>query len=260
MIWFFDSWFWWLQTMKYFYNLLPQYDYMFLADNKNCPFWNKSWKEIEDITFSWLNRLFDNWAKIVVIACNTAAAYSIRKWQTLYPHKKTLSVTVPWIEEILSKDSIDSVWIIATQATVNSNIYNDLYFRFWWKNVPDFHFVMAPKLVDAVENWQSQQEVLLLIKEHLLQLPKDISTLILGCTHFSVYKNLFSKLFAGIIIDPSFISAKKFITYLQNHQDDIKKNITRNWEIKFYTTWDKNNFDNIWSNIWWSKIDSFKIN
>jgi glutamate racemase len=53
-----------------------------------------------------LHRLFDNGAKIVILACNTAAAYSVRKWQTLYPEKKVLSITIPGIEEVLAKDDI----------------------------------------------------------------------------------------------------------------------------------------------------------
>jgi glutamate racemase len=66
-----------------------------------------------------------------VIACNTAAAYSIRKRQTLYPNKKTLSITIPGIEEVLSSENSNlSIGVMATQATIASEIYNDLYYRF----------------------------------------------------------------------------------------------------------------------------------
>lgn len=259
MIWFFDSWFWWLQTMKYFHDLYPEHDYIFLADNKNCPFWNKSWDDIQKITFDSLNWLFDNGAKIVVIACNTAAAYSIRKRQTLYPNKKTLSITIPGIEEVLSSENSNlSIGVMATQATIASEIYNDLYYRFWWKWNPDFHFIMAPKLVDMVESWSDENSIRKTIKEYLAQFPETLQALILWCTHFSVYKKYFSEIFKGKIIDPSLISAHKFGKYLENHPE-IKNNLSQNGTISFYTTWNTQNFNNIWSNIWWSSINSKNI-
>ncbi len=259
MIWFFDSWFWWLQTMKYFYELYPEYDYVFLADNKNYPFWNKSREEIQKITFDALNRFFDNWAEIVIVACNTAAAYSIRKWQTLYPNKKTLSITIPGIEEILSSENNwMSFGIIATQATISSDIYNDLYYRFGGTGTPDFHFVMAPKLIDMVEFWSNQEYILSKIKEYLWQFPEDIKALILWCTHFSVYKRYFSELFDWKIIDPSLNSAFKFNDYLINHPE-IKNKLSKNWILKFYTTWDTKSFDKIWSQIRWKNINSQNI-
>ncbi len=268
MIGFFDSWFWWLQTMKYFHELHPDYDYIFLADNKNCPFGHKSGHEIEKITFNSLDWLFDNWADMVIIACNTAAAYSIRKRQSLHPEKKTLSITVPWVEEIISnnKNIADSsiqktwsVWILATQATVRSDIYTDLYSRFWWNWTPNFHFVMAPKLVDMVENWiDDATKIKLAIDEYLSQFPKNISTLVLWCTHFSVYKQYFSELFDGVVIDPSFYSAQKFDAYLQSHPE-IQTKLSQSWTVKFYTTWDPAGFDKVWSNLCWKFIKSEHI-
>lgn len=256
MIGFFDSGFGGLQTMKYFHDLYPQYDYIFLADNKNCPFGNKSWDEIQKITFDALDWFFKNWAQIVIIACNTAAAYSIRKRQTAYPDKKALSVTIPGVEEILLLENLNlSIWVIATQATISSDIYNDLYYRFGWKKSPDLHFVMAPKLVELVESGAKWEIVSQTIQEYLSQFPKDLQALILACTHFSVHKDDFSKLFKWKLIDPSLISAQKFEKYLQNHPE-IKNNLTTTSSVRFLTTGDTEHFNQIGSKIWDSPIKS----
>jgi glutamate racemase len=257
--------------MKYFHDLYPDYDYIFLADNKNCPFGQKNWYEIEKITFNALNRLFNNWAEIVIIACNTAAAYSIRKRQNLYPDKKALSITVPGIEEIISTNKTIqsnnnntkiknwSVWILATQATIKSDIYTDLYSRFWWDWTPDFHFVMAPNLVTMVESWISDGTAIkLAINYYISQFPQTISTLVLWCTHFSVYKKYFQQLFDRILIDPSSYSAQKFNNYLKTHSE-LEKKLSKNSSIKFYTTWDTKIFNKIWSNLCWYNINSEKI-
>ncbi|HKL44131.1 MAG TPA: glutamate racemase [Candidatus Absconditabacterales bacterium] len=256
MIGFFDSGFGGLQTMKYFYDLYPDYDYVFLADNKNCPFGEKNGDEIQKITFDALNWFFDNGAKLVIIACNTAAAYSIRKRQELYPQKKTLSITVPGVEEIINngKDN-GSIGVLATKATVMSDIYNDLYQRFGGKGSPGFNFVMAPKLVDMVESGvNNDSQVVSQINDYLLNFPNDVSTLILGCTHFSVYKKYFEKLFSGKIIDPSYYSAKKFTDYLKRHSE-IKKNLSKKGNINFFTTGNVEHFNKIGS-----KIRGFDIN
>ncbi|MCK9467017.1 MAG: aspartate/glutamate racemase family protein [Candidatus Absconditabacterales bacterium] len=253
---FFDSGFGGLQTMKYFHNLYPQYDYIFLADNKNCPFGNKAGEEIQKITFDALNWFFDNGVEIAIIACNTAAAYSIRKRQNLYPNKKTLSITIPGVEEIiLSENAGLSIGIMATQATITSDIYNDLYYRFGGKQKPDFHFIMAPKLVDMVESGAKESEILGEVKKYLNMFPKDLQTLVLGCTHFSVYKDYFSKLFSGKIIDPSLNSAVKFTEYLQKHPE-IESKLKKDGKTDFYTTGDTGVFDEIGAKIWGDKIVS----
>lgn len=123
-----------------------------MADTKNCPYGNKTGEEIQALTFSHLHWLFDHGAKIVILACNTAAAYSIRAWQTQFPDRKVLSITIPGVERILEHHkNANSIGILATQATILSGIYTDLFFRLGGTGDPDFHFVMAPKLVDLVE-------------------------------------------------------------------------------------------------------------
>lgn len=259
MIWFFDSWFGWLQTMKYFKEMYPEYDYIFFADTKNCPYGEKSWEEIRDFTFKGLNRLFDHWAKIVILACNTAAAYAVRSRQTLYPEKKVLSITIPGIEEIIKRDkTTGNVGILATQATINSNIYNDLFARFWGNGDPMFNFVMAPELVHIVEKeLYNTTKIETTIKDYLSKF-ENIDYLILWCTHFPVLMQYFKDQFSGDIEDPSIESAKKFWPYLERH-NDIKEKLSANSNISCYTTGDKETFDKIGSQIFWSPIQSQTI-
>lgn len=248
MIWFFDSGFWWLQTMKDFQTRYPQYNYLFLADNKNCPFWDKDWTKIKELTFNALNRLFENWAKIVILACNTAAAYSVRSRQTQYPSKKVLSITIPGIEKIIQNDIQKKIGVLATQATILSNIYTDLFFRFGWKENPDFEFVMAPKLVDLVESGETNQEKINSSVEAYINKFNDIDTLILWCTHFPILINHIRKFFSWNIIDPWKEAAIQFWDYLERHPE-IKNNLTLWWTTNYFTTGDTKNFSTIGSRI-----------
>ena len=258
MIGFFDSGFGWLHTMQKFQKLYPQYDYIFLADNANCPFGNKTGEKIQELTFQWIERLFEHWAKIVILACNTAAAYSVRKRQSQYPEKKVLSITIPGIEKIISDENSKKVWILATQATILSNIYTDLFFRFGGKDSPDFQFVMAPKLVDLIESWEEDEKTIYDAVWEYMSKFQNIDSLILGCTHFPILLNYIQEFFQWTIIDPSQEAAIQFGNYLQRHPE-IEEKLNKNQITQYFTTWSTQLFENIWAKIISEKISVNKI-
>lgn len=253
MIWIFDSWFWWLQTLKYFKQILPQYDYNFLADSKNAPYGEKSANEIKRLTYMWLNWLFDNWSQIVILACNTASAYAVRSWQTQFPEKKVLSVTIPWIEKIITNND-KKIWLLATSATISSEIFEKKYCEMSWWNC-DFFSVAAPDLVRAVEDGLDGTQVEKLIEKYLLLLPQDLDSLVLWCTHFPVLLDHIcnNKYCNYKIIDPAFEAAKAFEKYLNNHIQ-LQENLSQNWKILFHTTWASDKFVEIGSKIWGEKF------
>lgn len=249
MIGFFDSGFGGLQTMKDFQERYPQYNYMFLADSKNCPFGAKDGETIKQLTFDGIQRLFDHGAKIVILACNTAAAYAVRSRQTQYPEKKVLSITIPGVEKILTEEHNErKIGILATQATILSNIYTDLFHKFGGKNNPDFQFIMAPKLVELVESGETnEEEIEFIVQEHINKF-HNIDTLILGCTHFPILIEHIKKFFTGDIIDPSKEAAIQFGNYLERHLE-IKDQLTSGGQTTYYTTWSPEIFSTIGSRI-----------
>jgi len=234
MLWVFDSGFGGFQTLKYLQKKFPDFDYIFYADNANVPYWNKPPKEIEELTFKGLNYLFDAGAKLVILACNTASSYAIKKWQKLYPEKKVLSVTIPAVEKIIEK-WYKKVGVLATYATVYSNIYPRKYFELTW-NFIDFYQVPAPRLVELIEKKVEDNEIInSVIKSYIEQLPNDIEALVLGCTHYPIYLSYFERIFSKEIIDPSKESVEKLVEYFRKH-NDIYESISKNWKTKIIET------------------------
>lgn len=258
MIGIFDSGFWGLQTMKYFKEQYPEYDYLYLADTINCPYGNKSGDDIKKLTYQWLHRLFDHGADIVILACNTAAAYSIRAWQQEFPEKKVLSITIPGIEKVLEEERHkNTIWILATQATILSDIYTDVFLKLWWES-PSFQWVMASDLVDLIESWvEDDVYIQKKVNEYLAKFD-HINHLILWCTHFPVLMKYFSQGFDGEIIDPSLESAKKFGKYLEKHTN-IKEKLTTGGHIDYLTTGTIENFNTIGAHIRGSPIQAKHI-
>jgi len=254
MIWIFDSGFGGLQTLKYFYEFYPQYNYLFLADNANIPYGEKTPDEIKDMTFVALHWLFDHWAKIVVLACNTAAAYSIRAWQLQFSDQKVLSITVPGVEKIILKN-YELTGVLTTQATLEVGVYHDLFARFGGKRDAQLICIGANKLVPAIEdgNW-SEKKREELVQSYLNRFPSNLDCLVLGCTHFPIWKATFEKLFHVDIVDSGYESALKFWNYLKEHKQ-IEKTLTQNGAIKFFVTGDPEFFEKVWKsvfeNIFW---------
>ncbi len=243
----FDSWFWWLQTLKYLKNEFPEFDYIFYADTKNLPYWDKNPEDIKKYTYEWINTLFENDVKLVILACNTASAYAVRSWQTEFPEKKVLSVTIPWVEAIIEWN-YQKIWIFATHATVKSNIFPKKHFEITWTNW-NIHQIWCPNLVNIIEEWiKDKSKIEQEISNYIKQLPDDIEALILWCTHFPILNDYIKKVFNKPIIDPAKEAIIKLKSYFERHPE-IYDSISKNWKTEYIITWDKNKFFEIWKNI-----------
>lgn len=153
------------------------------------------------------------------MACNTAAAYAIRPWQAQYPEKKALSVTIPGVEKVIS-NGYKSIGVLATQATVMSGVYNDLFNKFGGQKDATLHLTMAPELIDIVETGQHQSaEARTLISNYLKTFPSSMDCLVLGCTHFPALIPLIKELYSGDIVDPAREAAQVFGPYLEKHTE-----------------------------------------
>lgn len=259
MIGFFDSGFGGLQSMRCFRQLYSEYDYLFLADSKNCPYGGKSEQEIRELTFAWLHRLFDHGAQIVILACNTASAYAIRPWQQQYPDKKVLSITIPGVEAILERHISWHIGVLATQATITAGIYHNLLQKNGKPHDLTIEYVPAPKLVEIVEKWfTDEKEIEEAIQGYMSQFSHPLDCLVLGCTHFPILMDQFTKLFSGQIIHPSYEAALKFADYLIRHPD-IEAKLSKEGTAKYYTTGDPEKFSPIGSQILWYAIEAVHI-
>ena len=231
----FDSWRGWYYTMQAIRKLLPEYDYLFYGDTAHMPYGDKSPEKIREYTFTGLQWLFDHWCKLVIIACNTAAAYSIRVRQATYPDLKTLSVTIPGIEALI-ENNVKSTLFLSTTATSESGILPDLAYKHNY--VGSMEIKACPWLADKIEGDMSspltEDE-----KEQLLLQYVGVSqsqSIILACTHYWVRYDTFIKLFPDkIIIDPSQESAINLVDYLYRHPE-IENQLTKWWSVGEYWT------------------------
>ncbi|WP_017904629.1 glutamate racemase [Pseudomonas asplenii] len=124
-----------LTVMRAFESVLPDEEFVYLGDHGNAPYGNDSSGDIHDLTQAAVTRLFRHGCSLVVIACNTAVATSLRPLQqawlpSAYPGRKVIGVVVPVAEEVTGAcrserpaSPVRRVAVFATQHTIQSNVF-----------------------------------------------------------------------------------------------------------------------------------------
>ena len=190
----FDSGIGGLTVLEELKKLLPNEDYLFYADSKNCPYGEKSDTELYDITSNIVDYLIDRDCKIIVIACNTATTRCIKYLRDKYKDI-TFIGTEPAIKVACDRD-YKNILVMATPATIASErtsiLVNDNK-----KDYENVYLVPCEGLADAIEtdNFKKQEEIVSSIYEEYKD--KEIDAIVLGCTHYPHIKDLISKYFTN---------------------------------------------------------------
>ena len=190
----FDSGIGGLTVLEELKKLLPNEDYLFYADSKNCPYGEKSDTELYDITSNIVDYLIDRDCKIIVIACNTATTRCIKYLRDKYKDM-TFIGTEPAIKVACDRD-YKNILVMATPATIASErtsiLVNDNK-----KDYENVYLVPCEGLADAIEtdNFKKQEEIVSSIYEEYKE--KEIDAIVLGCTHYPHIKDLISKYFTN---------------------------------------------------------------
>lgn len=179
--------------------LLPNEEYFYIADSKNCPYGEKSDKELQEITTKNTETL-KNWgAKIIVIACNTATVRCINILRQNYPEIKFVG-TEPAIK-LAANTNAKNILVLATPGTVKSERAHQLLEENQ-KDGQAITLLPCPGLADTIERvvqltpdyqplplTNTAKNVINQKLAELLQ-PIDFSPdiIVLGCTHYSLIK------------------------------------------------------------------------
>lgn len=244
----FDSGLGGLIVTKAIVKLMPEYDYVYLGDTKRVPYGNRSHEAVFEFTKEAVDCLFkkENCA-IVIIACNTASARALRKIQQEYLPKifpqdkfqrKVLGVLIPAAEECVK---FERVGILATVGTVSSNTFPTEIQKLWEtkpaKGRARIFQNPAPMLVPLAEEGEAKL-ALPFIQKYLQPFKnKNLDALVLGCTHYPIFKNQIKKLLSKNVklISQDEIIPKKLKDYFERHEE-IKNKLSKNKTTKILVT------------------------
>ncbi|WP_295158448.1 glutamate racemase [uncultured Brachyspira sp.] len=238
----FDSGFGGLTVLKQLLKILPNENYIYLGDNINIPYGDKTKEEIEKLTFKMADFLINQKCKMLVIACNTisACSYSILKDKYQIP---IIEVISNGVKDALNNTKNNNIYIIGTEFTIQSNAYkNEInkYNKINKNNKVKITQLACRKLCPMIENdWSSYDNRLEVLNSYLENIDENSDTLILACTHYTHIlddiKNLLQNNIKNNIkniIDPAYYTAASVKQYLE--KNNLLNNNNNN--IKIYTT------------------------
>ncbi|MFA5076167.1 MAG: glutamate racemase [Patescibacteria group bacterium] len=192
MIGIFDSGVGGLTVAKEVMSQLPGYRLIYFGDTARYPYGNKSPKTVIKYAIEDTDFLLSHGAKVIIVGCNTASALAIDELKNRYPGVPIFGVVTPAVKQAASISKNKKVGVIGTRGTVNSSIYTQLINQL----NPEIKVYQqaCPLLVPLVEeNWLKRPETKMIVRRYLYNLKlKGIDTLILGCTHYPLLKEVIS--------------------------------------------------------------------
>ncbi len=184
-----------LSILKQLKKVLPNYNFIYYSDKKNNPYGEKSPKELLNITKKIVERLKQEGCKIIVIACNTATTRCIKQLKDTYQDLIFIG-TVPAIK-VASDHNYKNTLVMATPATITSQRTTELI-NDNQKEGQNIFLEACPGLASAIEN--DNYKTIENILNSLSNKYKNIDSLVLGCTHYSLIKNEIQKYFPKVVL------------------------------------------------------------
>jgi glutamate racemase len=185
----FDSGIGGLTVVKELIKLMPDEDLVYFGDTARVPYGTRSVKLIKQYALEDAAFLDQFNIKILIVACNTVSAVAVDLLKSSLKIPVT-GVIKPGVAAALDNTKNLRIGVIGTTATIHSQAYN-LRIRELNPDV-QVYAQSCPLLVSLVEEgWIEDEITRLTIRKYLEPLlHKEIDTIILGCTHFPVLKNL----------------------------------------------------------------------
>jgi len=166
---------------------------------------------------------------MLIVACNTASAYALDELRanTDIPIVGVIESGILSMEKSLpNKES--NILILGTQATINSNKYQDALNEKGYKNITS---IATGLFVPIVEEQLQNTSILEHTFDHYFKDLKDVDGVILGCTHFPLIQNQISNYLDGVL---TIHSGEAIVQYLEsNYQCDNSFDKT---DIQFFAS------------------------
>lgn len=211
---------------------LPNEDYIYIADEANCPYGTKTKEEIEECVTNITKYLIQQNVKAIVIACNTASLFveSLRKLTNI----PIIDVIDPTSKYAINKTKNQNIGVLATVATINKGTYQKIL----QENNINVYPVACSEFVDFIENNDlTDPKGKILVNTKLEDLKNtNIDTLIYGCTHFSILEPTIKQVLGNKInyIACGYPTSIKLYEVLKEHS--LLNNNKTNGKIYIYTT------------------------
>ncbi len=217
-------------------NQIPGYDIVYFGDTAHTPYGTKSAETVIGYTIKNIEFLLSRGAQLIVIACNTASSV------VTAPVLKRFSVPIfevitPAVELAVQVSRNLSFGVIGTRATVASGVYEKKIIE--KQPQARVYSIACSLLVPLVEEgWLNKAETAMIVKKYLKPLKtRQIDTLILGCTHYPLLKNVIQrKIGRRVQLIDSSVSVSNNVKAFLAGNSEIDRRLGRNNRLTLFVS------------------------
>jgi len=178
---------------------LPREEIVYFGDTARVPYGTKSRETITKFSVENVEFLMKHDVKLVLVACNTASSLSLDFLKRCF-RVPIIGVIEPGARNAVNTTRNNRIGVVGTNATIFSRAYE--------KAVKKINSRMAvysqscPLFVPLVEEgWINERVTYEVASVYLKGLKsKGVDTLILGCTHYPLLKDVIKKFMGGKVL------------------------------------------------------------
>jgi glutamate racemase len=184
----FDSGVGGLTVLKALRRRLPHRDFLYLGDTARVPYGRKPAAMVAEFAWGITEFLSQFGVEAVVIACNTASAAALPGLRNEFTIP-IWGVIDPGVEAAARVTGTRRVGVIGTKGTIGSGAYQRRLesrgLSVWAR--------ACPMLVHLVEEGLADSQEAEILVRHYLDARPDLDTLILGCTHYPLLREVIQR-------------------------------------------------------------------
>jgi glutamate racemase len=169
---------------------LPHEPVRYVGDTARGPYGPRPLAEVRAYSLEIMDHLVDHGVKLLVIACNSASAATLRDARERYD-VPVIEVVHPAVRRAVAATRTGNVGVIGTAATITSGAYEDAFAA-----APQVRLttVACPRFVEFVEAGITSGDELIEVAREYLDPMHDagVDTLVLGCTHYPLLTGVIS--------------------------------------------------------------------
>lgn len=192
---------------------LPQEHILYYADTANVPYGPRDDQNIRELTARAIEWLYRQGCKVVVVACNTASAFSLDYLREHYGEQLPIVGLVPALKPAVLQTKSKSVAVLATPATFRGKLIKDVIYHFADPMGVKVSTLTCLDLVPLVESGQQNSPYSRTILKDLLDpiVEQGVDFLVLGCTHYPFLKEAIQSIYGEnlSLVDSGFAVARQ---------------------------------------------------
>ena len=251
-----------LSILNKIHQRLPAENLMYFADSAWSPYGPRRAVEIQTRCRHIIDNMISHGIKAVVLACNTATAAAVENLRQEY--QLPIIGMEPAIKPAAVQSQSGVIGVLATEGTLDSDKFIKLKNTIGSNAGREIEIITRSchGLVELIEEIELREEnIIQLLKEYIHPLlEKNVDTLVLGCTHYSLITDLISSV-AGpdiMVMDTGYAVAERLASQLDVFGlSEIKpengKKQTRG-QILFFSSGESSQQERLIASYWGKKV------